>query len=104
MEKYDADHGESTEEYATINRLLKDEKVVAYIADTSYMSIWIDNTTKMPIRIVDSFWITEKTGKKAKPINSITSTSITKFNSTQMVTTPTSTISYAEAVKIMKLK
>ncbi len=93
-----------TSTYKLLNKIIRKDEAVEYIADGSYLSIWIDKTTQRPVRITNSFWFSETTGKKVKPVQILTDTVIDKYQSTKTVTTPTSTISFADAAKIMKLK
>jgi hypothetical protein len=106
MLKLRAKYGEVANDdmYKTLNKLIKRDEAVAYMEDMSYLSIWIDNTTSEPVRIVDSFWFSNSTNKKAKPVNLLSDTTFVKLKSPKTVTAPTSTISFTEAAKIMKLK
>ncbi len=85
-------------------KIQKSESALAAVADNSYMSIWIDNTTNEPVRMVDHFWFAEKSGKKAKPFVGISDTSYKKLSSIA-VTAPAknSLVSYTEAVRLLEL-
>lgn len=87
-----------------MSELLEDDTILQYMADRSYYSVWIDNTTKLPVGVYTNVWVAEKSGKKLKPVQIITDTIVVKHNSPKKVTAPTSTMSVAEAAKIFKIK
>ncbi len=81
---------------------IKNNEFVDKITDRSYVSLWFDNVTKLPVRMVDVMVI-PPFEKRKETVFTYTDISLKDYGVKMTVVAPKSTISFADAVDALDL-
>lgn len=87
-----------------ILKTLDDDSVKAFMADKSYMSVWIDNKTKKPVYIVEAFWTPLVEKKKTVYILQLSETKLSGYDNQPTLKLPVESVDAALASKQLKVK
>ncbi len=88
----------------TFIKSLSNENVTRFIADYSYISVWIDNTSKKPVKIVSATWIPITEKNKTTYLLDYSETDFSKYDSAVKLNTPANSVDAVTAAIQLKIK
>lgn len=83
---------------------LSNNSVTEFIAENSYLSVWIDNVSKRPVRVVSVEWIPVTEKKKTVYVLNFSDTEFTGFNTQPKLILPATSTDAISAAKLLKIK
>ena len=96
--------GYAAKSYADFLENLTDDAVTEFMAENSYMSVWIDTVSKKPVRIVTIEWIPVTEKKKTVFVLNFTDTEISGYNVQPKLVLPSTSTDAVSAAQLLKIK